>query len=146
MTSWRDGLSPAAQTDLDRLLDSALTIARANLAKASEFEPFALVADGDGRLLATDWDTSALGKHPDVEEVLAAALVQLRHIGQTSRATALVINTHLLQDKTDAVEVRLEHREGAAVVVLLRYKRARFGPHIEFGELSAFTGAREVWS
>ena len=146
MTSWRDGLSAAAQADLDRLLDSALTIARANLAKASEFEPFAIVADGDGRLLGTDWDTSALGKHPEVEAVLAAALVQLRHIGRTSRATALVINTHLVHENTDAIEVRLEHRDGAALVVLLRYKRARFGPAIEFGELSAFTGKREVWA
>jgi len=145
MTSWRDGLSEAARADLDRLLDCALTIARENLAKASEFEPFAIVADDDGRLLGTDWDTSALGKHPDIDDVLAAALVQLQHIGRTSRATALVINTQLARDKTDAVEVRLEHREGAAVVVLLRYKRARFGPQIEFGELSAFRGKREVW-
>lgn len=145
MTSWRDGLSSAAQTDLDRLLDSALTIARANLAKASEFEPFAIVADGDGRLLGTDWDTSGLGKHPDVEEVLAAALVQLRHIGRTSRATALVVNTQLAKDRSNAVEVRLEHREGVALVVLLRYKRAKFGPQLEFGELSAFPGTREVW-
>lgn len=146
MTSWRDGLSPAAQADLDRLLDSALGIARANLAKASEFEPFALVADGDGRLLGTDWDTSALGKHPEVEDVLTAALVQLRHIGRTSRATALVVNTQLAKDRSDAVEVRLEHREGVAVVVLLPYKRARFGPAIEFGELSAFAGTPEIFS
>lgn len=146
MTSWRDGLSSVAQADLDRLLDSALTIARANLAKASEFQPFALVADGDGRLLGTDWDTSALGKHPDIEEVLAAALVQLRQIGRTSRATALVVNTQLAKDRSDAVEVRLEHREGVALVVLLRYKRAKFGPQLEFGELSAFAGTREVWA
>ncbi|CAN5250504.1 hypothetical protein BH11ACT4_BH11ACT4_20800 [soil metagenome] len=145
MTSWRDGLGATAQDDLDRLLDSALTIARGNLAQASEFDPFALVVDDAGRLLATDWDTSALGKHPDVEEVIAAAIVQLREIAPSSRATAMVINTQLLQDKTDAVEVRLEHRDGAAVVVLLRYKRARFGPRVDYGELSAFVGTPEVW-
>ena len=145
MTAWRDDLSPAAHADVDRLIDSALTIARANLARASEFEPFAIVVADDGRLLGTDWDTSALGKHPEIEDVIAAALVQLRHIGRTSRATALVTNSRLARERTDAVEVRLEHRDGIALVVLLPYKRARFGPNIEFGQLSAFTGTREVW-
>lgn len=145
MTSWRDTLDAGAQTDLDRLLDSGLALARAQLAKASEFDPFALVVDTEGRLLATEWDTSALGKHPEVDEVLAAALVQLRQLGETCRATALVINTRLARERTDAVEVRLEHRDGAALVVLLRYKRATFGPQVDFGELSAFAGEREVW-
>ncbi len=146
MTSWRDGLGEAAQADLDRLLDRALTMARENLARASEFEPFAIVADGDGRVLGTDWDTRALGKHPDVDDVLAAALVQLRELSPTLRATALVTNTQLAKEKTAAVEVRLEHRQGAAIVVLLRYKRARFGPQIDFGALAAFPGTREIWA
>ncbi|MCU1579056.1 MAG: hypothetical protein JWP19_1260 [Rhodoglobus sp.] len=145
MTAWRDDLSPAAQADADRLIDSALTIARANLARASEFEPFAILVDEGGRLLGTDWDTSALGKHPEIEDVIAAALLQLREIGRTSRATALVTNSRLAREKTDAIEVLFEHREGVALVVLLPYKRARFGPNIEFGELSAFPGSREVW-
>ena len=147
MTSWRDGLSQDALADLDSLLDSALSLARAYLTNSRKvFDPFAIVVDAKGRTLGTDWDTSALGAHPDVDDVLAAALVQLRGLGESVRATALVIDTELAQDRSSAVEVRLEHREGVARVVLLRYKRATFGPHVEFGELSAFPGTREVWN
>lgn len=147
MTSWRDGLSQDALADLDRLLDSTLALARGQLAASRRvFDPFAVVVDDQGTLLGADWDTSALGAHPDVDEVLAAALVQLRGLATQIRATALVIDTQLVQERTSAVEMRLEHREGAARVVLLRYKRATFGPQLEFGELSAFTGTREVWT
>lgn len=145
MTSWRDTLDADAQADLDRLLDSGMALARAQLAKASEFEPFALVVDAEGRLLAAEWDTGALGRHPEVDEVLAAALVQLRELGATCRATALVVNARLARERTDVVEVRLEHRDGAALVVLLPYKRAKFGPRVDYGELSAFTVTPEVW-
>lgn len=147
MTSWRDGLSQDALADLDSLLDSALGLARTYLATARKvFDPFAIVVDAKGRLLGTDWDTAALGKHPDVDEVLNAAVVQLRELSSSIRATALVVDTELAQDRSSAVEVRLEHRDGAARVVLLRYRRATFGPHVEFGELSAFPGTREVWN
>ena len=147
MTSWRDGLSQDALDDLDRLLDSALSLAKANLDSSRKvFDPFAIVVDTQGRLLGTEWDTSAFGRHPDVEQLLSAALVQLRELGSTVRATALVIDAELAEDHSSAVEVRLEHREGVARVVLLRYKRATFGPALEFGELSAFPGTPEVWT
>ncbi|MEP6482153.1 MAG: hypothetical protein ABJA94_09125 [Rhodoglobus sp.] len=146
MSSWRDGLNAAAQADLDHLLDSALAIARANLAKASEFDPFALVVDTGGRLLAAESDTTALSKHPETEELVAATLEQLQGMRRHCRAVALTLNTKLAHERTNAIEVRLEHSEGASLVVLLRYKRPMFGPHLEFGQLSAFPGAHEVWN
>jgi hypothetical protein len=146
MTSWRDGLNPDALADLDRLLDLSLGKARDALANSRKvFDPFALVADPQGKLLGTEWDTSALGPHPDVDDVLNAALVQLRGLRTQIRATALVIDTELAHPRSSAVEVRLEHRDGVSRVVLLPYKRAPFGPNLEFGELSAFPGVREVW-
>lgn len=145
MHSWRDGQSPAAQADLDRLLDSGLRLAQGHLAEASEFSPFPLIVDVDGRLLAVDLDLSALGKHPDALAIAEAAAGQLRHLGASARCTALVENTRLSKERTDAIEIRLEHREGAALVVLLPYKRAKFGNRTEYGELRAFPGKREVW-
>jgi hypothetical protein len=145
MHSWRDGLSAAAQTDLDRVLDTALGLARRSLAEASEFDPFALVTDVEGRLLAVDLDTSALGKHPDSAAIAHATAAQLKTLTASARCTALTLNTRLSQPRTDALEVRLEHREGAALLVLLPYKRPKFGGRLEFGELKAFPGIPEVW-
>jgi hypothetical protein len=145
MHSWRDGLSPAAQADLDRLLDSGLRLAQSHLAQTSEFTPFPLIVDVDGRLLAVDLDVSSLGKHPDEAEIGKAAAAQLRHLAPSARGTALVSNTRLAKGRTDAIEIKLEHSEGAALLVLLPYKRPTFGGRTDYGELKAFPGSREVW-
>lgn len=146
MHSWRDDVSANAQAELDRLLDSALRVAQGKLAQASEFEPVAILMDVDARILEMSLDTSALGKHPDATTLIDSALVNLRQVKKSARCTALIINTHLTKEKTDAVEVRLEHQEGAAPVVLLRYKRATFGNKVDYGQLSAFTGTRYIWA
>ena len=145
MHSWRDGLSVAAQADLDQVLDASLGLARRSLAEASEFDPFALVTDVEGRLLAVDVDTSALGKHPDSLAIARGITTQLKTLTDSARCTALTLNTRLSQERTDALEVRLDHREGASLIVLLPYKRPKFGGRLEFGELKAFAGPRDVW-
>lgn len=145
MGSWGDGVSDFAQHELDRLLDSALQLAQTELAKAHEFDPFAIFTHDDGRMLQIALEQGGLGKHPDSEAVADAALAQLRNLRRQARCTALTVNTRLSKEKTDAVEIRLEHREGAALVVLLPYKRAKFGSNVEYGQLRAFSGSREVW-
>ena len=146
MHSWRDDVSDTAQAELDRLLDSALRVAQGKLAQAAEFEPVAILMDVDSRILEMALDTSTLGKHPSSQTLIDSALVNLRQVKKSARCTALIINTRLNKEKTDAVEVRLEHRDGGSLVVLLRYKRASFGNRIEYGELSAFSGSRFVWA
>ncbi|MFZ2965141.1 MAG: hypothetical protein WA006_10725 [Rhodoglobus sp.] len=146
MHSWRDGLPAASQADIDRLLDTGLRLARQRLVDASEFEPFAILIAVDGRLLAVDLDTSELGKHPEAEAISLAARAQLRHLAPSARCTALVTNTRLSRERTDAVEVRLEHQDGVALIVLLPYKRPRFGGTTEYGEPAAYPGTREVWA
>ena len=145
MHSWRDDLSAAALADVDRLLDTAIRLAQQNLARTSEFDPFALVTDGDGRLLAVELDTAALGKHPDSEMIADATAAQLRHLSPSARCSALTLNTRLSRERTNALEVRLEHRDGVALLVLLPHKRPTFGGNVEYGQLKAFPGKRDVW-
>jgi hypothetical protein len=142
--SWRDGVSDAAQTDLDRILDAGLDVARTELGKASEFDPFALFTDADGGLLSIKQDMGAFGKHPDSGAIINDANVKLRKVSASARCTALVVNTRLSAEKTDAIEVHLEHREGASLLVLLPYKR-KFNGKVDFGELKAFICMPEVW-
>lgn len=146
MHSWRDTLSAASQADVDRLLDTGIRLAQQHLVAASEFDPFAIIIATDDRVLAVDLDTGELGKHPEVEAISRAARAQLRHLAPSARCTVLVANTRLNRERTDAIEVRLEHRDGVAILVLLPYKRPRFGGTTQYGEATAYAGVREVWA
>lgn len=146
MQSWRDDVSAGAQSELDRLLDAALRVAQNKLAAAAEFDPVAILMDADGRVLEMSLDTSTLGKHPESQKLVDSATVNLRQVKTAARCTALIINTRLSKERTDAVEVRLEHQDGASLIVLMRYKRATFGNRVDYGELSAFTSQPFVWA
>jgi hypothetical protein len=145
MPSPRVVLSASAQSDVDRTLDAAIRVARNHLAESSEFDPFALVTDADGRLLAADVDLSSLGRHPESDLIADATTAQLRSIAGTIRCAALTVNTRLSELRTDAVEVRIEHRDGAALLVFLPYKRPRFGGAVEYGDLRAYPAAPTIW-
>jgi hypothetical protein len=142
----RDVLSIAAQGDIDSMLAAALRLAQARLTDSSAFDPFALVIDLEGRLLSAEVDLAGLGKHPESEQIAEAITIQLRTVASTARASAIIVNTRLSERKTDAVEVRLEHREGVALLVLLPYKRARFGGTIDFGDLMPFPAKQEIFA
>lgn len=146
MQSSREALSIAAQGDIDGMLAAALRLAQTRLTDSSEFDPFALVTDLEGRLLSAEVDLAGLGKHPESAQIADAITAQLRTMASSARASAIVVNTRLSERKTDAVEVRLEHREGAALLVLLPYKRARFGGVIDFGDLMPFPATREIFA
>ena len=45
----------------------------------------------------------------------------------------------------DAVQVEIEHAEGTAVTVLMPYNKKRFGRGVEFGNLQASPGTRQLW-
>lgn len=140
-----NGLSQAAQADLDGLLRSGLDAAEQQLVRVSDFLPFVHTLDAGGRLLAASFDLSELGKHPDPQRVLDAVTARLRPGRTTLRATAIIVNTRLQSPRTDAIEVRLEHVEGASLLVLAHYRRAKFGGRVEFGETRAFAKAAEIW-
>lgn len=137
--------SDAARSDLDGLLAAALRIAQQHLAQVSAFDPFVLVAGRDGRILSAEIDRSELARHPESEELAQAATAQLVELAASVRATALTFGTRLSKERSDAIEVRLEHSEGVSLLVLLPYKRPKFGGRVEYGEVRTFRGAHEVW-
>ncbi|MDP3209134.1 MAG: hypothetical protein Q8M65_08285 [Rhodoglobus sp.] len=146
MSSWRDGVSAGAQAELDSLLDSSLSVARRNLDHASEFDPFAVFMREDGRLIHVEYSKESKGKPPTVETILRNLLEQLRALAADARCTAIILNSRLDKERTDALEVRLEHKDGGSLVVLLPYKRALFGGATEYGQLRGFASKRLVWA
>jgi len=146
MKSWRDALSADQQADVDRILDSALNVARNHLSHASEFMTFALMTDSSGRVLELTADEELRKKHLDANAMIAQTVTQLRQLANLSRCSAIVSNTRVAALKTDAIEVRIEHRAGAALIVLLPYTRARFTGNLTFGELKLYSHQAEVWA
>jgi len=146
MASWRDDTSAAAQAELDSLLDTGLRLARGHLDKASEFTPFAIFLSDERKYILVEYDSESKGKVPAVETILVNLLEQLRTLGSQARCTAIVLNTRLEKERSDALEFRLEHREGGSVVVLQPYKRALFGGSTDYEQPHAYTGKRLVWA
>lgn len=145
MQSWRDALNADEQADVDRILDSALHVARTNLGHASEFMTFALMTDGSGRVLEMTADDALRKKHLDASALIKQTVTQLRQMANISRCSAIVSNTRISAQKSDAIEVRIEHRAGAALMVLLPYTRARFTGALTFGDLRLYPHTPEVW-
>jgi len=135
MASWRDHASPQAQSDLDGLLNQAFPFAKQMLAKHGEFFPYAVGVSqlGEMRMFAADSGTDVL---QDLREGLRSERNALRAVALTSDVRAA---------GCDAIRVELEHSEGIAISVLLRY-RHRNGSGIEYGALSADPGRAQIWA
>ena len=142
MPSWRDSASQQAQDDLDGLLNAALPFAQEMLSKRGEFFPYgaAISSDGETRLVGGD---PGQGEKPLGDDLLAALVQAFRAGREGLRAVAVAVDVRIAD--SDAVRVEVEHREGQALVMLLRYKKKRFPRGIEYGNLSASPGERQIW-
>ncbi|SIE78796.1 Uncharacterised protein [Mycobacteroides abscessus subsp. abscessus] len=58
-------------------------------------------------------------------------------------AYALAYDTHVAALGSDAIEVRLQHREGAAMTVQAPYSKR--GSTVEIGDLIAQSATRTIW-
>jgi hypothetical protein len=144
MDSWRELVDQASLADLDSALEAALARAGELLGKATDFDPFAVFVNDEGKRILVAFDKSG-SRAPEVDAILANLFTQLRAPEAHARCTAVVTNTRLSVERTDAIEIRLEHRNRVALLALLPYKKARFGPVIEFGELRVYAGEHEIF-
>jgi hypothetical protein len=140
--SWRNAASLQAQQDLDGLLAAAIEFAQQQLAKHGEFYPFVLT-------VATNGTTTALGSRPTINEeqpassdVIAAGIEALIERRDQLRACAVTADVRL-PNKTDAIRIDLEHRDGHTISALLPYTPKR--KKIEYGQLSAHAGQARIW-
>ena len=142
MTSWRDDTPQAVQDDLDDLAAVALDAARHLLDKNGEFFPFGVTLSdaGEQRLVAGD---PALGEHPGSQAVLETLYAGVLGERDDLRAAAFVAD--VLADGSDAISVRVEHRDGGPAIQILQ-QFAKAGSGIEYGATSASGGDRRIWS
>lgn len=146
MTSWREALSDGARADVDQLVDSGLAVAKSRLQTLAFFPPVPIFANEQGAIMQVAHDPSGLGRKATATAVADDAVEQLKKVKEYARGVALITSTHLAKERTDAVEVWVEHGEGIAVSIILPYQRPTLGGVITFGQLRAFAGARRVWA
>ena len=145
MSSWRETTSPQAQLDLDQLVSAALGLAQQLLATNHEFYPFAaaMTTDGAVEFIAGRGPDDG-DDQPSSEAVLASCETILKSRRDELRAAGLIADVRTADG--EAIQVDLEHAEGAALRILLPYARHRLGRVKEYGDLSASMGIRRVWS
>jgi len=143
VTSWRDSATQQAQDDLDGLLDASLPFAQEMLDKHGEFFPYALAVSASGETKDVAGDPGE-GEQPSSDAVLRTLVEGLRSERDMLRAAAVVSDVRL--SDSDAVRVELEHIEGQALVVLLPYRQRRLRRGIEYGEIRASQGERQIWA
>lgn len=132
-----------SRPDLDALLNPLLMFARQMLAKHGEFYPHAAVLNVEGKVaLVASYDGD---EHPASQAVLDELHAGLRVMAQKAmiRAAGVCFDVRILPpggtEKTDAIQVDLEHMDGEAISVFLPYRKSIFGKQ-KYAELFATSG------
>lgn len=143
MASWRDTASQQTQADLDSLLVASIPFAQDCLSRYGEFFPYAQSMSDTGKieLVAAD---PGLGERPASNAVIKFLLEYAQLRRDSLRAFAIVADVRT-PGKKDGIQVRLQHRDGQALNVVLPYEiRRRKG--IEYGTMSLALGTPSIWN
>ncbi|MGX1772068.1 hypothetical protein ACWIGW_08130 [Nocardia brasiliensis] len=137
MVAWRETASDLAQSDLDGLLDEALTVAEQRLTEHGQLVPFGIVVDRRGTTQLITAEASG------ATQSLALGTAAIGAMRSRIRAAALVVDVRLPDTGGDGIEVFLEHAEGIALTVLEPYRLA--GKNLSVSPLEASTAQRRIW-
>jgi hypothetical protein len=145
MTSWRDTTSEQAQNDLDRLADATIAAARNFLDRNGEFIPFPMAIKADGELALIGLQQPETPEIPLSQDVIDGIIDLFRDRRDSIRALAIGADVRLATEDLDAIEVRLEHREGVSLSVLVPYLRDSLDESYEYEEPRAQVGEPVIW-
>jgi hypothetical protein len=113
---------------LEELLAAAVPFSRQMLASHGEFYPYGATMDGNGKITNVGGYTG--DEHPkptDLIELLRAAFKKQGEEGKIM-ACALVYDIRTIPpgqtEKTDAIAVDLDHRDGLSIIMVYPYKIA----------------------
>lgn len=150
-------LDEQSHLDLNRVLGTALGVAREQLEGQGVFLPFAIglepaggeSVDGELRLLAIQPTEDDEDPEAEIDtEVMMTELVELL-TGQRDQfvAVAFVSDVTLLEEDSDAIHAMAEHSLGGAVAVVQTYAAPEHEDgEWSFGEPEAETGDLQVWA
>lgn len=127
MTEWRRTASQQAQDDLDALLAFALDRAVELIKQPGDFVPFAAAVPAGGGC-----------------EVIAEGAGRYDRARQQAGRYRAAAFASLVTAGGAAVRIEGEHREGAALLLEVPYRRAFLGG-VKLGTMRLSAGAHHVW-
>jgi hypothetical protein len=113
------------------------------LDKHGEYYPYAVTITASRETLLVAGEPGQ-GEHPNNADILQVLVEGLRARRDALRAAAMVSDVRL--SDSDAVRVEVEHEEGPAIAAFLPYGKKRPRRGIEYGEMTADSGDRKVWT
>jgi hypothetical protein len=144
-TNWREGASEEVQDDFDRLAEVTIAAARNFLDEAGDFIPFPMVIKADGELALIGLEQPVTPTVPDVIEVTKGIVELFRDRRDSIRALAVGSDVQVPSEATDAIEVRLEHRDGLAITLLVPYQIDSLDDTYIYDEPRVQAGDRLIW-
>jgi len=142
MASWRDTATKQTQAELDSLLMAALPFAQDCLSKFGEFFPYAVSLTEQGEIVNVAADPG-MGDRPPSDTVIQYLEEYAQSRRDDLRAYAIVVDVRA-PDRSDGIQVRLQHRDGQSLNVVLPYKvRRRKG--VEYDTMSLSLGTKSLW-
>jgi len=146
MSNWRDTASEEVQDDFDRLAEVTVGAARTFLERSGDFIPFPMAIKTDGELAAIGLEQPTPPMPPDPREVIDGIVGLFRDRRGSIRALAIAADIEVQAEATDAIEVRLEHRDGVSLTILVPYQIDSLDDSYLFDEPREFDGVARIWS
>jgi hypothetical protein len=145
MTDWRETASEEVQDDFDRLAEVTLAAARSFLDLEGSFIPFPMAIKTDGVLAPIGSEQPVTPTPPDIGEVMDGLVGLFRERRGSIRALAIGADVLIPDEMMDAIEVRLEHRDGLAIKILVPYTIDSLDDTYLYDEPRVQDGDRIIW-
>jgi hypothetical protein len=145
MTNWRDGASEEVQDDFDRLAEVTIAAARSFLDRNGEFIPFPMAVKSDGEVALIGLEQPVTPEVPVPEDVIHGIVELFRQRKGSIRALAIGADVQVPAQATDAIEVRLEHQDGACITVLVPYRLDPLDDSYTYDEVIVEDGTPAIW-
>jgi hypothetical protein len=134
---------------MDALLDALVKFARMMLDEHGAFYPSGASIDSEGTLgFAAGWDGNEQPETNEILQLLYQGLGERAARGEI-HASAVCMDVRVQRtgdtEKSDAVQVAIEHAHADPVNVFLPYSKRRFGG-VKYGEIFAEPGERRVFA
>jgi hypothetical protein len=146
VSNWRDGASEQVQDDFDRLAEVTVAAAREFLDRTGDFIPFPMVIKADGELALIGLEQHVPPSPPDPQEVIAGIVGLFRDRRDSIRALAVGSDVQVPAEAMDAIEVRLEHRDGTCLTILVPYQIDPLDDSYLFEEPRELAAAPRIWT
>ena len=133
--------------ELEELMNSAIPFAQKMLKEHGEFFPYGEAIDSHGKIVA-------VGAHDGREQPPSTELIRLLTDGLRAgaksgeyKATAIVYDVRIIppgsNEKSDAIAINLDHRDGLSIITFLPYKIS--GKDVIYGEMFAQKGEAKIF-